>query len=60
VASLAGAESASLPTPPFTPSEKNLIAQNVYGHVWKQAMTGVFGRPAQHMQILCQKLDVVV
>jgi hypothetical protein len=37
---------ASLPTPPFTPDEKNLIAQNVYAHVWKQAVSGGFARPA--------------
>ncbi len=27
----------SLPTPPFTAEEKNLIASNVYSHVWHQA-----------------------
>jgi type I restriction enzyme, R subunit len=31
---------ASLPTPPFTPEEKKLVAQNVYAHVWQQAMGG--------------------
>jgi len=34
----------SLPTPPFTPEEKNLVAQNVYGHVWQQAVSGSLGR----------------
>lgn len=33
---------ASLPTPPFTPEEKKLVAQNVYTHVWQQAMNGEF------------------
>ncbi|MCC8935913.1 type I restriction endonuclease subunit R [Bradyrhizobium sp. Arg68] len=31
---------AGLPTPPFTPKEKELIAKNVYAHVWQQAMGG--------------------
>ena len=29
-----------LPTPPFTPEEKKLVADNVYAHVWQQAMSG--------------------
>ncbi|TBY85472.1 type I restriction endonuclease subunit R [Rhizobium leguminosarum bv. viciae] len=33
-----------LPTPPFTPEEKQLVANNVYAHVWQQAMTGGFAR----------------
>jgi type I restriction enzyme, R subunit len=33
---------ASLPTPPFTPEEKKLVAGNVYAHVWHQAMSGQF------------------
>jgi type I restriction enzyme, R subunit len=37
---------ASLPTPPFTVDEKNLVAQNVYAHVWQQAMNGEFARAA--------------
>jgi Domain of unknown function (DUF3387) len=32
----------SLPTPPFTDAEKDLIAKNVYAHVWQQAMGGRF------------------
>jgi type I restriction enzyme, R subunit len=32
----------ALPTPPFTADEKNLIAANVYAHVWKQALGGTF------------------
>ena len=32
----------SLPTPPFTPEEKKLVAANVYAHVWQQAMNGEF------------------
>jgi type I restriction enzyme, R subunit len=37
---------ASLPTPPFTPGEKKLIAENIYAHVWQQAMSGEFARAA--------------
>lgn len=33
---------ASLPTPPFTPAEKKLVAANVYAHVWQQAINGTF------------------
>ena len=33
-----------LPTPPFTPEEKKLVADNVYAHVWQQAMSGGFAR----------------
>jgi hypothetical protein len=36
----------SLPTPPFTPAEKQVIAANVYAHVWQQAMNGEFARAA--------------
>jgi type I restriction enzyme R subunit len=36
----------SLPTPPFTEEEKELIANNVYTHVWQQAMSGNFARAA--------------
>jgi len=32
-----------LPTPPFTDTEKDLIAKNVYAHVWQQAVSGMFG-----------------
>ena len=34
---------ASLPTPPFTPEEKKLVAENVYAHVWQQALSGEIG-----------------
>jgi type I restriction enzyme R subunit len=33
-----------LPSPPFTPDEKKLAAENVYAHVWQQAMSGGFAR----------------
>lgn len=32
----------SLPTPPFTDAEKDLIAKSVYSHVWQQAIGGRF------------------
>ena len=35
-----------LPSPPFTPEEKKLVADNVYAHVWHQAMSGSFSRAA--------------
>jgi type I restriction enzyme R subunit len=35
-----------LPSPPFTPEEKKLVADNIYAHVWQQAMRGGFGRAA--------------
>lgn len=31
-----------LPSPPFTPEEKKVVADNVYAHVWQQAMSGCF------------------
>jgi type I restriction enzyme R subunit len=37
---------ANLPTPPFTPEEKKLVAQNVYAHVWQQALNGEFAKAA--------------
>lgn len=37
---------ANLPTPPFSIEEKRLVAANVYGHVWQQAVNGVFARAA--------------
>jgi type I restriction enzyme, R subunit len=37
---------ASLPTPPFTPEEKKLVAANVYAHVWQQAMNGELAKAA--------------
>jgi type I restriction enzyme, R subunit len=33
-----------LPSPPFTPAEKQMVATNVYAHVWQQAMSGGFAR----------------
>ena len=33
---------ASLPTPPFTPEEKQAVAAEVYTHVWQQAVRGEF------------------
>jgi len=36
----------NLPTPPFTEEEKELVANNVYAHVWQQAMSGQFARAA--------------
>jgi len=35
---------ASLPTPPFTAEEKNVLATKVYTHVWQQAISGEFAR----------------
>lgn len=37
----------SLPTPPFTDDDKNLVAANVYSHVWQQAVRGAFVGAAQ-------------
>lgn len=31
-----------LPSPPFTPEEKKLVAESVYAHVWQQAVRGDF------------------
>ena len=31
---------ASLPTPPFSPEEKEAVAAEVYTHVWQQAVRG--------------------
>lgn len=36
----------SLPTPPFSPDEKNSLARNIYQHVWQQAVSGVFSMVA--------------
>ncbi len=36
----------SLPTPPFTVEEKNAAAEEIYAHVWQQAISGEFGRAA--------------
>jgi type I restriction enzyme R subunit len=33
---------ASLPTPPFTVAEKDVVARNVYAHIWQQAVKGSF------------------
>lgn len=32
----------NLPTPPFTPEEKKLVAANIYAHVWQQAISGSY------------------
>ena len=37
---------ASLPTPPFTPEEKETLAAAVYTHVWQQAVRGEFAMAA--------------
>ena len=37
---------ASLPTPPFTDGEKQVVADNVYAHIWQQAVSGEFARAA--------------
>ncbi len=36
----------NLPSPPFSPGEKKVIAANVYAHVWQQAMSGAFASAA--------------
>jgi type I restriction enzyme, R subunit len=33
----------SLPTPPFTDDDKKLVAENVYAHIWQQAISGGLG-----------------
>ena len=37
---------ASLPTPPFTNEEKGAVADEVYAHVWQQAVNDQFARAA--------------
>ena len=37
---------ANLPTPPFTPEEKEAVAAEVYTHVWQQAVNGEFAMAA--------------
>ena len=37
---------ASLPTPPFSPEEKDAMAAEVYTHVWQQAVHGEFAMAA--------------
>ena len=37
---------ACLPTPPFTPDEKEAVAAEVYTHVWQQAVSGEFAMAA--------------
>lgn len=37
----------TLPTPPFTDDEKQLIAKKVYSHVWQQAVRGAFSSATQ-------------
>ena len=36
----------NLPTPPFTPEEKEAVAAEVYTHVWQQAVRGEFAMAA--------------
>lgn len=36
----------SLPTPPFTPEEKEFVSANVYAHVWQQAVHGSYSTVA--------------
>ena len=36
----------SLPTPPFTRREKETVADNVYDHIWQQAVNGEFSKAA--------------
>ena len=33
---------ANLPSPPYSDAEKDLIANNVYSHVWQQERSGGF------------------
>jgi type I restriction enzyme R subunit len=35
----------SLPTPPFTAAEKDVVARNVYTHIWQQAVKGIHAGP---------------
>jgi type I restriction enzyme R subunit len=37
---------ANLPTLPFTPEEKKLVAANVYARIWQQPVNGEFARAA--------------
>ena len=37
---------ASLPTPPFTNEEKGAVADEVYAHIWQQAVNDQFARAA--------------
>ena len=36
----------SLPTPPFTVDEKEAVANDVYAHIWQQAVSGEFAQAA--------------
>ena len=36
----------SLPTPPFTVDEKESVANDIYDHIWQQAVSGEFARAA--------------
>ena len=36
----------SLPTPPFTNDEKQVVADNVYAHIWQQAVSGELAKAA--------------
>ena len=38
-----------LPSPPFSVEEKKLVADNVYSHVWQQAMNGGFASGASRV-----------
>ena len=37
---------ANLPTPPFSAKEKEKVADNVYDHIWQQAVNGEFAKAA--------------
>ncbi len=37
---------ANLPTPPFSEEEKQAVANEVYDHIWQQAVSGEFARAA--------------
>ena len=37
---------ATLPTPPFTNDEKGAVADEVYAHIWQQAVSGEFAQAA--------------
>ena len=37
---------ASLPTPPFSIEEKEAVANDVYAHIWQQAVSGAFVKAA--------------
>jgi type I restriction enzyme, R subunit len=37
---------ASLPSPPFTPDDKRVLASDVYAYVWQKAISGGFAMAA--------------